>query len=179
MQPGGVHLVALVPPGSVEAEMGKVQAAIFAETGLASAIALPPLMPVAFASAAPGRDFLDDLDRSVRAGWSARTAGIVWVGAWLFLAVDTGGLWNGLRERARAGAGAEPSCPFPAAEGFCLGCVDAAPDQRSRIAPAIPQLSFSSCSLAVMRLESPREEWWRELYWEILEEKPLRGRRGP
>jgi hypothetical protein len=28
-----------------------------------------------------------------------------------------------------------------------------------------------------MRFESPRDEWWRELYWETLEEKPLRGRR--
>ena len=177
MQPGGAHLVALIPPGSVEAELGKVQAAIFSELGLASALALPPLIPVAFISAPPARGFLDDLDRSVLAGWRARAAGIAWVEEWLFLAVDTGGLWDGLRARALALAGAAPLCLFPASEGFCLGCVDADPDQRSHIAPMTPELSFSSCSLAVMRLESPREEWWREVYWETLEEKPLRGRR--
>ena len=55
MQPGGAYLVALIPPGSVEAEMGRVQAALFAEHGLASAQALPALIPVAFTPEPPAR----------------------------------------------------------------------------------------------------------------------------
>jgi hypothetical protein len=177
MQPGGAYLVALIPPGSVEAEMGKVQAALFAEHGLASAQALPPLIPVAFIPEVPARGFLADLERSVHAGWRARVAGHAWVEGWLFILADTGGLWAGLRARALAAAGGAPRGPFPAAEGFCLGCADAEPERRPRITPTPPELSFSSCALAIMRFESPRDEWWRELYWETLEEKPLRGRR--
>jgi hypothetical protein len=177
MQPEGSLLVALIPPGSVEAEMGKVQAGIFAEHGLASAQALPPLIPVAFI-AAPPRGFLAQLERSVRAGWVARAAGSAWVEGCLFACVQTGGLWPALRTRARAAAGEGILRPFPEAEGFCLGCMDAAPGIRGRIAPAVPELSFSSCSIALLRFTSPRAAWWQEVYWDTLEERPLRGRRG-
>ena len=178
MQPGKAYLAALIPPGSVEAEIGKVQAGIFAEHGLASAQALPPLIPVAFLRNAPVRGFLADLERSVRAGWNARAAGPAWIEGYLFVTVQTGGLWAGLRARALAETGGDLRGPFPAAEGFCMGCADAEPGLRARIMPAAPGLSFSSCTLSIMRFESPREEWWRELYWETLDERPLRGRRG-
>ncbi len=113
MQPGGAYLVALIPPGSVEAEMGRVQAALFAEHGLSSAQALPALIPVAFTPEPPARGFLAALERSVRAGWSARAAGHAWVEGWLFLSVQTGGLWAAFEgARARRGRrGAAPSIP--------------------------------------------------------------------
>jgi len=161
--------------------MGKVQAGIFAEHGLASALALPPMIPIAFLPGAPVRGLLEDLEGSVRAGWRVRVAGCAWVEGCLFAVVETGGLWAALRAAAIAAAGEGPRGPFPAAEGFCLGCTDAEPAARPRIVPALPELAFSSCTLAAMRFESPRQEsdWWRELYWETIDEKPLRGRRGP
>ena len=41
-------LCALIPPGSVEAHVGRVQQTLFSEHGLASAQAVAPLVPIAF-----------------------------------------------------------------------------------------------------------------------------------
>ena len=177
MQPEGSFLVALIPPGSVEAEIGKVQAGIFAEHGIASAQCLPPLVPVAFVPPPPPGGLLARLEKSVAAGWVARVTGVSWVEGSLFAIVETGGHWQTLHDSARHLAAEPQDRPFPEAEGFFLGCMNASPELRPRIAPSVPLLSFSSCTIALLRLESPRDEWWRELYWTILEERPLRGRR--
>jgi hypothetical protein len=173
-------LVALVAPGSVEAEVGRLQARLFAAHGLVSVQALPPLIPVSFV--APGartRGLLPELDRSIRAPWRIRVTGTQWVEGSLYLGVDSAGAWAALRTRAQELCGAEPPSLFPAAEGFFLGCGEAAPEERDRIRPAAPAASFTSCVVALVRIETAQEAgmWWREVYWEIAEQKPLRGRR--
>src|SRR5690349_9304533 len=63
-----VHLVAIIAPGSVEADIGRVQEAILEVHGFLSAAALPPMVPVAFLDRFPApRGFLRDLERSARA----------------------------------------------------------------------------------------------------------------
>ncbi len=174
-------LVVLIAPGSVEAEVGKVQTAIFSESGLASSQALPPLVPVAFlAGDAPPRDLLAEMNRSVDAGWRACITRSTWVEGYLFAGIDTGGAWAALRQCALARCGPETQRPFPAAEGFFLGCGDATAAQKRLIDPGLPPLAFTSAALALMRLEAPLPgpAWWRELHWETLEQRPLRGRKA-
>ena len=173
-------LVALVAPGSVEAEVGRLQASLFAAHGLVSAQALPPLIPVSFiVPGAPTSGLLVELNHCISAPWRIRVTGTQWVEGSLYLGVDSAGTWAALRTRARELCGAEPPSLFPAAEGFFLGCGEAAPEERDRIRPAAPAASFTSCVVALVRIETVHagEGWWREVYWEIAEQKPLRGRR--
>jgi hypothetical protein len=175
------HLLAvLLAPGSVEAEIGGVQAGIFREHGLLSAQALPPLIPVVFLTDPPPRGLLSALNGAVRAGWRMSVTGLRWAEGCLYAGIGSGGVWDGLREKALSHRGSAPRSLFPAAEGFFLGCGEATEEQRRLIRPVLPVLSFTSCQVALMRVSSPRMdgEWWRELHWEIVEERPLRGRRG-
>jgi len=181
VESGGFRMVALAAPGSVEAALGKLQAEIFSRYGLASAQAVPPMIPVAFLPvAAPTRGLLGSLNDSVRAPWSIRTTGFEWAEEYLYLGIGSGGAWSALRARTLETCGAEPSGLFPIREGFFMGCGDATPAQRDAIRPAVPPAVFSSSELVLLRIEKPPGPgaWWRELYWEIVEQRPLRGRRG-
>jgi hypothetical protein len=173
-------LACLVAPGSVEAELGKLQAGIFSAHGLLSAQALPPLLPVAFLSVdVRRRGLLRAVDLAARAPWRVRVTGTSWVDGFLFVSVESGGMWDALRRRTLAACGPEPRRLFPAFEGFFIGCGEATPAQREGIRPGVPPVLFTSAFLALVQIDAPRgrAEWWRELYWETLEQRPLRGRR--
>jgi hypothetical protein len=175
-----VLLAALIAPGSIEAAVGSVQSALFSVHGLASAQALPPLVPVAFLdAAAAARGLLPELNRSVAAGWRMRLAGALWVEGHLYAGVESDGAWQTLRACALEMHGPETGCLFPVVEGFYLGCGESRPEDRPGIRPAIPEASFSSCTIALVgvRTASDGSAWWRDLSWEVLEERPLRGRK--
>ena len=173
-------MVALAAPGSVEAALGKVQAEIVSRYGLVSAQAMPPLIPVAFLPpTAPTRRLLGSLNQSVRAPWSIRTTDCEWAEEFLYVGIVSGGAWAALRTRALETCGAEPRPLFPAREGFFMGCGEATPAERETMRVSVPPAAFSSSDLVLLSIESPRGRgaWWRELYWEIVEQRPLRGRR--
>jgi hypothetical protein len=175
-----VLLAALIAPGSIESEVGKVQAVLFSEHGLASAQALPPLIPIAFLDAARvDRGFLLAMNRAVSPGWRMRLTGALWAEGHLYAGVESGGTWGALRDCALGRCGAEKGRLFPAAEGFYLGCGDATPEVRVRIKLVLPETSFSSCMVALLNIVTAFDgpEWWREVSWEIVEERSLRGRR--
>jgi hypothetical protein len=169
-------LLAMLAPGSVEAEVGRVQKSIFADHGLVSSIALPPLVPVAFlAEPALHGGMLSSLNASVAAPYRIVFAGARWHEDWLYLALETGGVWGCLR----AAAPPESTGLFPAFEGFFLGCAEAKPAQRELVRPSLPAVGFTSSSLVIARIEASGQDgaWWREVSTEVLEEIPLRGRR--
>jgi hypothetical protein len=158
----------------------KVQACILADHGLTSAVALPPLIPVAFLSdAAAAAGVLAVVERAAQAPWRIQTAGLAWERGCLYFAVSSGGLWASLREAVLPLEAARDEGLFPVFEGFHSGCVDAAPGLRPMIRPTVPDLSFSSGTLALIALRSPRgvDGWWHEVTWEIVDQRPLRGRR--
>ncbi|MGO9310626.1 MAG: hypothetical protein ACLQDL_16590 [Spirochaetia bacterium] len=177
-----VFLAALIAPGSIESEVGKLQAALFSAHGLASAQALPPLIPIAFLddAARVTRALLAELNGSIRQGWRIRLTGPLWVEGHLYAGVDSGGAWGSLRARALELCGAEKARLFPAAEGFYLGCADAAPEEKSLIRPTVPEASFSSSTIALLSVHADFEgsTWWRDVHWEVVEERPLRGRKA-
>jgi hypothetical protein len=173
-------LLALLAPGSVEAAAGAIQETIFREHGLVSAIALPPIVPVAFLDAGPTRGFLDSLDRAVHAPYRFRTTSVLRSEGALFLGLDTGGVWAALRSACAALVGVpEGRRLFPTAEGFFLGCLEAGEAKRQGVLPEPAAMSFSSSTLAVMRITTPARgyRWWRDVSCEIEEERPLRGKR--
>jgi hypothetical protein len=168
-----------------------MQARLFAEYGLASGQALPPVVPIGFVEddffsdttgrgESKARALLERVEKSVRAPWRARAGALIWREGFLFLGIDSGAAWTQAREALRGAAPlAEPGL-FPAAEGFFLGCGEANDVQRASIRLEVPRLSFSSATITLLRIASPAgaREFWREVYWESLGERPLRGRRG-
>jgi hypothetical protein len=176
-----VLLAALFAPGSVESEMCSVQAALFDEHGLASAQALPPLIPLAILDPERiFRGFLQEMNVSVRSGWRMRLTEAVWVGGHLFAGIESRGVWEALRSVALKWSVTSQGSLFPVAEGFYLGCGEASPEMRSLIQPVMPASSFGSCTIALMKVRTalPGPEWWREVSWEVVQERPLRGRKA-
>ncbi len=164
------HLIALLAPGSVEAEVSRVQETLFADGGFASALALPPMIPLGFISAGGAERRLDETARKKAGPFVFRSLGLRRENGGLILSLDTRGAWGSLR----ADPGGWEDGPFAAAEGFILGCWEA--DAEQKIETEMPSLVFSSCRIARVHISGPREdrEWWKELYVEILQSRPLR-----
>jgi hypothetical protein len=174
-------LAVLFAPGSIESEVGKAQAAVFSEHGWASVQALPPLIPIAFLEAARAdRSLLREMNGSIEPGWRMRLIGAGWIGGHLYGRIESGGAWSALRACSLARGGPEGESLFPPAEGFYLGCSESPDEARALINPPLPELSFGSGTIALMRISaSEGTEWWRMLSWVTFEEQPLKGRKQP
>jgi hypothetical protein len=175
------HLIALLPPGSVEAEVSVLQNALFDTYGSPSAIALPPLIPVGFveegpAAAVRAAEGLAAVCAAARSPYFFRSRGLQWERGCLFVGMESAGAW----ELLRASLGASGDGPFPVAEGFVLGLWDIGATSAAAPGLAVPSVGFSSCSAAILDIMASWEDerWWRELYVEISEKRPLRGRKS-
>ncbi len=111
------RLLALLVPGSIEAEIGALQQAVFAEHGLVSAIALPPLVPVRFLPVDAPPRLPQVPGREVAVRFAVRVTKPAWSGGHLFVGVETDGAWAALRGDERWTDG--PAL-FPCFEGFFL-----------------------------------------------------------
>jgi hypothetical protein len=171
------RLLALLAPGSIEAEVGALQQAVFAEHGFVSAIALPPIVPVRFVPADAAARLPQVPGREVSAGFAVRTTGPAWSGGHLFLGLDTGGAWQALRKDERWSDG--PAL-VPCFEGFFIGCAEASPEARDSIVTPAMDRRFSSIDIALMTMLVPDEgtAWWSDVRWQIEERRPLRGKRS-
>ena len=171
------RLLALLAPGSIEAEIGALQQAVFADHGCVSAIALPPLVPVRFLPAdapprlpqVPGRD--------VTAGFVVRVTGPAWCEGHLFLGLDTGGAWSALRADRRWSDGPQL---IPCFEGFYLGCPEPQLAGGGGLRLASGDRRFSSVDVALVTVSVPDEgaAWWSEVHWQVDDRRPLRGKRS-
>jgi hypothetical protein len=177
-QPVGHYLLALIAPGSVEAEVTRLQNSLFSAHGYASSVAVSPLIPIAFLAQPMGSAQIQALGRRAPSPYTIAARGFAWEGGTLFLSLDTGGLWENLRGDIRdTGHVMERgSSIIPVHEGFFLGCGEASPKERDEIEPTAPKLCFSSCTLALISLMAPRagDGWWREVHTEVLLRKVLR-----
>ncbi len=170
-------LVALLAPGSVEAEVGKAQNAIFSSYGFVSAVALPPLIPIGFVPDGKGRELIAGMRKPVHSPYVFKTTALAWEGGCLYLCVESDGVWAGLRREVTEALGGQAELAprlFAPAEGFCLGCWEAAEEQRAGIRVDVPSLRFSSCALALVSITVGVGQWWRDVRMEIVGKKPLR-----
>lgn len=173
-------LAALTPPGSIGAEVSLIQDRLFADFGCVSPLALPPIVPLGFLEDVPSGRVWDGAGRGLAGRLRIRPMQAAWSGGHLWIALDTGGIWSALQS-GLAAAGPAPDGPdLPAFEGFWLGCREIAgdPDAAGRaLRAAVPGPAFTSCSLAVLSMEcASGGNWWREVHWEVVREKPLRGK---
>jgi hypothetical protein len=175
MTEGAEHtLLALVPPGSIEAALCGIQDSLFSAHGLVSAISLPPLIPVLFLAPAAGEDLLGRVGRKLPPPIAFVSTGVAWEGGSLWLRMDSRGAWRALREEASGASAASPL--FPESEGFCLGCWEAAEKVHAAITVQAPRISFTSCTIALLKIHTaagPR--WWTDTAVEVEAERPLRA----
>ncbi|HSV93699.1 MAG TPA: hypothetical protein VLH81_11510 [Desulfobacterales bacterium] len=171
------RLLALLAPGSIEAEIGALQQAVFAEHGFVSAIALPPLVPVRFLPVDVPPRLPQVPGREVAARFAVRVAQPAWSGDHLFLGIETDGAWVALRGDERWSDG---PVLFPCFEGFFLGCAEAMPELRGSIVVPPMERRFTSPDITVMTIVVPDEgaDWWRDVSWQIDDRRPLRGKRS-
>jgi hypothetical protein len=169
------RLLALLAPGSIEAEVGACQQAVFSALGCVSAIALPPLVPIRFLPADASARLPQVPGRCVPAGYTVRIAGPAWSDGHLFLGLDTEGAWPALRGDDRW----EDGPPlFPCHEGFYLGCPESEAGSREALVVPVPDRRFSPVDLALVSITVPDDgaDWWREVSWRIDDRRPLRGK---
>jgi hypothetical protein len=170
------RLLALLAPGSIEAEVGALQQVVFAALGSVSSIALPPLVPVRFLPLDASPRLPQSPGRDVPAGFAVRVTGPVRSGGHLFLGIDTGGAWPALRADDRWSDG--PPL-FPCFEGFILGCVESEPGSGEAVHLPPVDRRFSSMDIALMSITVPEVgDWWEEVHWQIDDRRPLRGKRS-
>jgi hypothetical protein len=173
-------LAALTPPGSIGAEVSLLQDGLYAGFGSASSLALPPLVPLGFLEDAPSGRAWDGAGRGLGGRLRISPRQAAWWAGHLWLALDTGGIWSALKSGLAAADPGPDGPDLPAFEGFWLGCSEIAgdPDAAGRaLRKAVPGPAFTSCSLAVLAVEcASGGNWWREVYWEVVREKPLRGK---
>jgi hypothetical protein len=178
---GGVafthRLLALLAPGSIEAEVGALQQTVFSDLGHVSTVALPPLVPVRFLPLEAASRLPPAPGQKVAAGFVVRVKGLAWTNGQLYLGLDTGGAWSALREDRRWFDGPEL---FPCFEGFYLGCPTPPGGGEAALRFPFADRRFSSLDLAVVSIAAGEAggEWWDQVIWQIDDRRPLRGKRA-
>jgi len=185
-----VLTVCLLLPGNIERAMVDVQRGLFARTGLASAMALPPLVPLAFLPPENAGDRFHAALEGLNSRFTITGSGYVVKSGALFLDAvwDDAGLdvRRRLAERLGEPAAAPSGCPpvharqprpFPPYPGILLGA-GLPIDLRPPVEP--PRVRFSSFWYALIRIASTAaaERWWENCYWQV-EERIRSVTRGP
>ncbi len=176
-----VLTVCLLLPGNIERAMVDVQRGLFARTALASVMALPPLVPLAFLPPETAGDRFRAALEGLNSRFTITGSGYVVKSGALFLDAvwDDAGLdvrrrlAGRLGEPAAAPSGCPPAqtrqpYPFPPYPGILLGA-GLPIDLRPPVEP--PRVRFSSFWYALIRIASTAaaERWWENCYWQVEE----------
>lgn len=170
-------LIAIIPPSNISRQIDLIRERLFSDYCLVSAAALPPFIPLLFLPS--GRYTLQEaqLKEKISKAFSITTGHYRECQGNLFLAVDSNGGYDCLKQELKnyllAGTvekAGSPKVPFPCFEGFFL----AAPEGLSHFSRVIEELGtpdtlhFSSFSLVLLKIESYSEpdEWWQNIRWE-------------
>ena len=162
-------ILAICPPGSMERVLNDLRATLFERWGCVSALALPPLIPLAFLA-----DRIDPLEFSLRfmpALGAARfeLEGFARAGGYHYLAV--GGEGSGaLLDAVRAAvprSGEHPEELFPLADGVLLAGPDLAEERIGEAVTLPAERRFGSYALKLYRVSvrARAECWWEFVSW--------------
>lgn len=161
-----LFLLALRPPGNIERALIEVQQRLFRGYALVSALALRPLIPLAFLDSAPPEP------HSVRQDSALTSGGWITSGGTLFLQVEPASLLRKLAAASGASDATARAAPFPCEPALYLASGE--PEGTTLAAlplelGAAPELRWVTSWLECMRLtlqEMPA--WWDSVSTETL-----------
>jgi hypothetical protein len=163
-------LAALLPPANVERELTRLQQTLFADHSVASAFALPPVLPIAALApdSDPGRfaRAVEPLRQAFHL--EAGAAAVHGVSVLVEASIDTEGRARlDAIARAVADPQAEPP-PFPLLRGFWIAEFPSIAALPSRLPDhAAPGFSSFHYGLMVVRYLPVEGRWWERVAWEI------------
>lgn len=173
-------LLAVLPPANVERLVGDIREELFRRHGLASALALPALLPLGFLPAGPlpAGVQMRQIRSAFPAAFPMEAGGLRVERDLLVLEVKTGGRLGRLREALQRLLPLTDGF-LPPLEGFFLAAREHLADPGAALAglppPAIPRFSVFDLAFLEIRIGEPGPAWWRQLYWEEIGRIP--GRR--
>jgi hypothetical protein len=185
-------LLTLRGPTNIEKKVRELQSSLYRQGGLISARALPVLIPLCFVrpDAIPAEQaaLRDILRRAVgRDAPYLNTGPVAESDGFLFWELSPRSELQRLRsscEEVFAPAAHQPPTEqpdlFPVARGFFLCALEGQPPDRRPPLP-VPESQRFPAKAAFLLLVRPLEvdvgerlQWWKSLYWEKLDEIPLR-----
>jgi len=182
-------LLGLKAPTNIEKRVTELKTSLYRDWELASALALPVMIPLSFLPPQPASQDSGGLRSALRrvVGKQApyfRTTSIIEIEGFLFWQVEP------REELQRLAASCSKQEPlFPVGFGFYLGSVEGQSGTRITSIPAPEPLSFPARAAVLIRVHPLGGEaqgaeqgsavteagaWWQSLFWEELARLPLR-----
>jgi len=188
-------ILGLKAPTNIEKRVTELQTSLYRDWELASALALPVMIPISFLPPQPASQDSGGLRSALRrvVGKQApylRTASISEIEGFLFWQLEPRDELQRLaascsKDFARGDSEQEPL--FPVGFGFYLGSVEGQSGSRITSIPAPEPLSFPARAAVLIRVHSlggeaqgaeqgctATQTWWHSLFWEELARLPLR-----
>jgi hypothetical protein len=182
-----MYLLAIRPPGNVEAEISLIQNKVYQEYSCPSALALPPLIPVSYQKELPGEDKLDLIVGTYPG--EVGTEGLKLYDGCLYLECSDSQTFENIsaacEEILKDTASAEPGI-LPVYPGFFICCLENPLETvpSSDFGELIPETRppdrnhFKSYSFICIKISTTeRRRWWVNISWEILYSKKIRYQR--
>jgi hypothetical protein len=162
------YLLVILPPSNIAKQVTNIKKKIYSETGLYSALALPPFIPLNILTLENASDTFHSTE--IERSWEIKTEEFVNLKDNIFLKVNHPENIFNLRD-------AEESI-IPLYPGFFICSLKSQEITQSfreiKKSLPVPELNFRSFSLAILKITFPDNNPWDEICWEITEERKLR-----
>lgn len=186
-------ILGLKAPTNIEKKVTGLQTSLYRDWELASALALPVMIPISFLPLQPASQDPAALRSALRrvVGKQApyfRTASIIEIEGFLFWQLEPREQLQRLAARCLEDFARSDSEPlFPVGRGFYLCAVEGQSGSRIASIPAPEPLSFPARAAVLIRVHplvgeaqvveqgcAVKETWWQSLFWEEVARLPLR-----
>jgi hypothetical protein len=188
-------ILGLKAPTNIEKKVTELQTSLYRNWELASAVALPVMIPISFLPPQPDSEDPATLRRTLRQvvgkqAPSFRTASIIEIEDFLFWQLEPREQLQRLAASCSEGLArgdARQESPFPVGQGFYLGALEGQSEPRVDSIAAPEPLSFPARAVVLIRVHllagdvpttdqgcAATQKWWQSLFWEELARLPLR-----
>lgn len=166
-------LPVILPPSNIAKNIISIKNNIFSETGLYSAVALPPFIPLGITS--DRKDIFNSLN--IKHSWEISTAGFINYENSIFLEVRHQD--NNYKKITNT---KEKESVIPLFPGFFICSLINQINQAQSMnyedlikkINKQEEIKFRSFSVGLLKIQFSSDNLWDEVYWEIEEEKKLR-----
>ena len=170
-------LLVILPPSNIGKSIIEIQNKVFSETGLYSAVCLPPIIPICYLLAGMSIETFNTLISELKQCWEISTLDFINYKNSIFLKVNQAN--KGQEILSEITDSQNKDTILPVYPGFFICSLKnqintANPEDSIQLINPPPELKFKSFSLGLLKVSYNTANPWNEVYWEIVEEKKLR-----